>query len=177
MALSSDDLPTPLCPEKTVCRSASSCAQPVDAEPARGAGQQRRDAELAVQADERLVDRRVDEVGLVQAEDRRDAALLGAGEVAVDQVRLQVRLDQRHDDDDLIDVGDQDVLPPREAAGQHAVPRLDALDHAFVASWRAACTQTRSPVVTMLRSSVARSEHPAHGAAELPAVFGLDDAL
>ena len=50
-------------------------------------------------------------------------------QVAVDQVRLQVRLDQRHDDDDLIDVGDQHVLPAARGPRQHAVPRLDALDH------------------------------------------------
>ena len=60
-----------------------------------------------------------------------NAALRGAGEVTVDQVRLQFRLDQRHDDHDLIDVGDQDVLPAARGPRQQPVPRLDALDHTF----------------------------------------------
>ena len=118
MALSSDDLPTPLWPEKTVCRPRSSSRSRSDADARRRAGQQRRNAELAVEADQRLIIRCVHQVGLVQADDRRDAALLGTGQVAVDQVRLQLRLDQGHDDHDLVDVGDQDVLPAARGTGQ-----------------------------------------------------------
>ena len=53
------------------------------------------------------------------------------GEIAIDEVRLQIGFDERHDDDELIDVGDQHVFAFSRGAGQNAVPRLDALDHAF----------------------------------------------
>ena len=66
----------------------------------------------------------------------RSAALLGRDQKAVDQVRLEVRLGGAGDDHDLIDVGDQHVLPAAARAAEHAVPRLDSLDEAFVASGR-----------------------------------------
>src|SRR5262249_51721173 len=144
--------------------------------PAAGAGQQEGNAELVVEADQRLIGGGLDAVGLVQANDRRDAALLGAGEVAVDQVRLEVRLDERDDDDHLIDVGDDDLLAPLGGARQQAVPRLDALDHALVAAHR------EDPDAVAGGDDVAlvgreRFQQAAHRTAEPPAVVGLDDAL
>jgi Methane oxygenase PmoA len=43
-------------------------------------------------------------------------------------VRLQVRLYQRHHDDELIDVGDQDMFAAAASASQNAMPRFHALD-------------------------------------------------
>jgi hypothetical protein len=91
--------------------AAEQLAQSFNAETRARTRQQRGNAELTVKANRGLPVGGVDEVGLVEANQRRDAALLGAGEIAIDQVRFQIRLDQRHDDDDLIDVGDQDMLP------------------------------------------------------------------
>src|SRR5438045_570101 len=60
------------------------------------------------------------------------SVVLRRREVAVDEVRLEIRLNQRHDDDELIDVRDQHVLAPPAGAREHAVPRFDALDDALL---------------------------------------------
>ena len=114
--------------------SAGPCSQPRSRSmpwPVVGAGQERRDAELAVEADQRLIVAPGRRGRPCSGRAAARCRPVGAGQVAVDQVRLQVRLDQRHDDDDLIDVGDQDVLPAARGPRQHAVPRLDALDDAL----------------------------------------------
>ena len=54
---------------------------------------------------------RIDEVDLVDAHDRLDPHPLGFDEEAVDQVRLEVRLGGAGHDHELIDVGDEDLLP------------------------------------------------------------------
>ena len=102
--------------------------------------------------------------------------LAGAGEIAVDQVRLQVGLDERHDDDDLIDVGDEDMLPAARGARQNAVPRLDAFDEAFVVERRP------NPDVIAGRDDVAfvgrqRLEQAPYFGANLSAVVHLHDAV
>ena len=61
--------------------------------------------------DERLIIRRVDQVRLVEAKNRGDLPLLGTGQVAIDQMRLQLRLNDRHDDDELIHIGDDHMFP------------------------------------------------------------------
>src|SRR6266436_9635823 len=73
-----------------------------------------------------------DQIRFVQTNDRSNSALGGTDEIAVDQVRLEVRLNQRHDDNDLIDVGDNNVLPATGGAGQEAVPRFDSLDESLI---------------------------------------------
>ena len=66
-------------------------------------------------------------------------------------MRLDVRLDQRHDDDHLIDVGDDDVLPAAGGAGQQAMPRLDPLDDAFTPETLFALTRARrTPIKALL---------------------------
>src|SRR4030095_3548585 len=64
--------------------------EPIESHAADGAGQERRNAELAVVADERLMLGRINQIGLVEAKDRPDAALRGAGQIAVDQVRFEI---------------------------------------------------------------------------------------
>ena len=102
-----------------------------DPHPGSRTGEQRRYAQLTVVPYQRLILGRVDQVALVEAQNRRDLALLGAGQIAVDEVRLEVRLNDGHDDDDLIHIGDDDVLPAARRARQHAVPRFDPFDEPF----------------------------------------------
>ena len=78
--------------------------------------------ELGVEADHPLVERRVDQVGLVQDDHRPNAADLGRDQVAVDQGEFQARLLERRDDQDLIDVRDEYVLVSAVTAGDRAVP-------------------------------------------------------
>ena len=131
-------------------------------------------AELGVQADHPLVGRDVDEVGLVQDDDRPDVPLLGGDQVAVDQRQLQPRLGQGRDDQELVDVRRDDVLlaaiPPRER------PRaaLDLLDQALVGPARP------EPDAVARGHDVAavdrqRLEDPPDAAAILLAVLALDD--
>src|SRR6516225_3083309 len=74
-------------------------SQTLDAHPGRGTGQKGWYAELAVKTHDRLARCRFDQVGLVQAQNRSNAALLGADQIPIDEVWLEVRLHQRHDDD------------------------------------------------------------------------------
>src|SRR5438128_503083 len=106
--------------------------QPVDPLSCNGAGQECWNAQLAVQANERLNESMIHQIGLVQTDDRCDPSLGGADQVAINQMRLDVRFDQRHDDDHLIDIGDDDVFPAARGASQQAMPRVDALDESFV---------------------------------------------
>ena len=54
---------------------------------------------------------------------------LGAGQEAVHEVDLEVRLDQRHHEYHLVHVGHQHMLPPARGPRQNPVPRLDPHDH------------------------------------------------
>ena len=118
MALSSDDLPTPLCPATTLARPADGAAEALDAEAGLRAEEQDFIAHLAVDARQRLAERRIDEVDLVDADDGPDAAFFGGHEHAVDQVRLQPRLGGAGDDQQLIDVGDEDLLAAADLRGR-----------------------------------------------------------
>ena len=92
IAFRSELLPTPLWPENgrdPVGRAASrsrSMPRPSAAEVTIGLV-----AELGVEADHPLVEGQVDEVGLVQDDDRPDAADLGRDQVAVDQAAASAR--------------------------------------------------------------------------------------
>jgi hypothetical protein len=102
--------------------------------------------------------------------------LLGDGEVAIDQVRLQVRLDQRDDDDELIDVGDEHVLAAAGGTRQDPATRLDSLNEplavARVAEPDAVAGGDDAPLV-----GDQALEQAADGTAVEGAVFGFDDAL
>src|SRR5260370_41715923 len=93
-------------------------AQKLHTQPRCGAGQECRHTELTVKADDRLVRREVHEVGLVETDERTNPALRGTGEVADDQVWLQIRLDQRPGDPPLIDLGDADAFAAAPAPRQ-----------------------------------------------------------
>ena len=66
--------------------------------------------ELAVQTDDRLERRDVDEIRFVEAENRSDAALLRRDDVSIDEIQLQPRLGHRADDDELVHVRGDDLL-------------------------------------------------------------------
>ncbi len=86
---------------------------------------------MRVNSDERHQIGRLDEIDLVDANDGANAALLGGDEQAVDQVRLHSRLGRARDDDKLIDVGDQHVLPTAASAANDAVAWFDPFDDPF----------------------------------------------
>ena len=75
----------------------------------------------------------------------RSAGLVGADQKAIDQIRLEVRLGGAGDDQQLIDVGDDHVLPAADGAAEHAVARLDALDDPLVDCRRAGTARGRRP--------------------------------
>ena len=128
MAFRSELLPTPLWPETAVTPPRDQGPEAIDAAAVGDGGHDRLVAELGVEADDPLVVGQVDEVGLVEDDDGADAAGLGRDEVAVDQAELQAGLGQGRDDEDLVDVGDEDVLAVAIAAGDHAPTGLDLLD-------------------------------------------------
>ena len=133
-------------------------------------------AELGVQADDPLVERQVDEVGLVQDDHRPDAADLGRDQVAVDQRELQPRLLEGRDDEDLVDVGDEDVLAAAVAAGDRPAAGLDLLDQPFLAAAVAGpepdAVADGDDVAGVDRQGL---EDAADVAGVLAAVVGLDD--
>src|SRR5207247_298730 len=86
---------------------------------------------LAVIANDGLHLHRIDQVRLVEADDRLDPALRRTRQVAVDQVLLELWLFQGDDDHHLIDVGDQHVLAAARFARQDSVAWLDGFDGAF----------------------------------------------
>jgi hypothetical protein len=172
MAFSSEDLPTPLWPGEDRLAVAQMVAQPADAEARPRAGQERGNAQLAVQADQRLVRHRVYQVDLVETDDRRDSALGRARQVAVDEVRLEVRLDQRHDDDKLVHVGHEDVLSAARRPRQQAVTRLDPLDEPLVPGRRPKPDTVAGGDDVALIGGQGPQQSP-DGTAVLPAVVGL----
>jgi len=94
--------------------------QPRQPEAGFGAEQENLVAHLAVHTDQRLNLRRIAQIDLVDADDRPQVTFLGAGNEAVDQVWFQARLGEAADNQRLVDVGNQDVLPTATGAGQCA---------------------------------------------------------
>ena len=128
MALSSDDLPTPLWPATTLSLLASRRRSRSMPWPVAARDEQHAVAHLAIDADQRHQIGRLDEVDLVDAQDRLDPHPLGFDQEAIDQVGLEIRLGGAGHDDELIDVGDQNLLPRFAAAAEDVLPRLDPLD-------------------------------------------------
>src|SRR5262245_56699309 len=117
---------------------------------------------------------RIDEIDCVEAQHRLNAPLGGAGQIAVDQVGLQIGLGKGDDDDDLIDVGDEHMFPAARGAFEHAVTGLDALDEPFIAVARSNPDAiTRGDDVALVGRQAL--EQAAHGTAVLATVVGLHD--
>ena len=88
----------------------------------------------------------VDEIGLVQDDDRRRAALPGDDEIALDAPRVEVVI-ETGDEEDRVDVGGDDLLFGRIAGGaprEAAEPRQHGADPG-VAAVRGGSTATQSP--------------------------------
>src|SRR5205085_705436 len=97
-------------------------------------------------------------------------------QVAVDQVRLEIGLDQGHDNDDLIDVGDEDVFAAAGSPCQQAVAGLHAVDEAFVGAggFEPDPVAGGDDAAFFGRKG---AQEPAQSAFELFAVFGFNNAL
>src|SRR5262249_40580270 len=83
---------------------------------------------------------------------------------------------QGHDNHDLIDVGDENVLAAARGAGEQSMAGLDALDQPLIIEGRS----KPDPVaggddVSFIGYETA--QQPANGTAILPAVFHLDHAV
>ena len=128
MAFNSDDFPTPLCPTTTLARPPTkprnrSTPNPLAAETSSNAV-----SHPAVDADQRLQIGPIDQIDFVDAQHRLNSVLLGRDQKAIDQVRLDPRFGGAGDDENLVDICDQDMLPAAARAGQHSAARLDSLD-------------------------------------------------
>src|SRR5262249_34812427 len=144
--------------------------------------------ELVIEANKGLNESMVNQVRFVETNDGSNPAMGRADQISVDQMRLEVRLDEGHDDDDLVNVGDDDVLSAARGASQETMSRLDALDQAFAnnpaLSWgeRAGCGRRGpDPNTVASRDDISlvggeTAKQPADGTAEEPAVIGFHDA-
>ena len=132
MAFKSELLPTPDWPERAVVPRGEDLAEAGDASVVGDRGGDGFVAELVVEAEDPLVVGQVDQVGLVQDDDGADAAFFGGDQVAVDEGGLQGGLFEGGDDQDLVDIGDQDVFAAAVATGDGAVAAVDFFDHALV---------------------------------------------
>ena len=82
----------------------------------------------------------------------RRPALVGADQKAIDQIRLEIRLGRAADDQQLIDVGDDDLLPAAAGAAEHAVRGSTRSMMPFVVG--RGRNSTKSPAATTCRWSV-----------------------
>ena len=101
------------------------------ADAALGGDEQHLVAHLAENASERLEVGRLHEVNLVDAKDGADAVAFRFDQHPVDEVRLEGRFSGARDDNHLVDVGHQHVLPLAAGAAEDAAPRFDPLDEAI----------------------------------------------
>ena len=118
IAFNSDDLPTPLWPGDDALRAGEPLAQSLDAEAGRRRHEQHFVAELRVDADQRHQVGRFTRSILLMQMIGRMPRLLGRDQKAIDEIRLQPRLGGAGDDDQLVDVGHEHVLPPAAGAAQ-----------------------------------------------------------
>ena len=117
-----------------------------------------------------------DQIRFIQTEYRCKLAELGDRQIAVDQVGLEFRFDQRHDDDELIDVRDEYVFLASRRPGENATPWFDPLDHSFAKARVAKPNAVTGRDETSLIRGDA-FEEPADGTANERAVRCLDDAF
>ena len=103
-------------------------SQPGNPRPGLGTGQHHLVAKPGIES--RPADQfgRIEQIDLVDTQNRRDLPLFGADQKPVDQDGLEVV--GGDDDHELIDVGDDQVGTVPAAAREHAVPGFDPLDHA-----------------------------------------------
>ena len=104
-ALTSVDLPTPLCPSSTLVRPASRST--ISVEVGAALRDDVRHSERAVAGEHRL---RVGEVGLGQAQERVHARVVRRDEGPVDQALAGLGVGEGRDDDELVGVGDDHAL-------------------------------------------------------------------
>ena len=86
---------------------------------------------MSIVADKRLQERWVNQVDFIDEDDRLDTALFGGNQDAVDQIRLQPRLGGTGDDEDLVDVGYDDVLAASTCTADAPSTWLDTFDDPF----------------------------------------------
>src|SRR5690606_15286934 len=89
-------------------------------------------AQLCIDTGNLLNIGRVHQIELIEADHRTDVILLGGQQIAIDQRRFESRLGTAGHDQQVIDIGDNHMLAPAAGAAEHAVTRLDALDHSAV---------------------------------------------
>ena len=143
--------------------------------PRRGRDQQHLVAHLPIHAGQRHQVGRLDEVDLVDADQRLDPDPLGFDQEAVDQVRLERRLGGAGHDQQLIDVGHQHVLPAFAGAAEDGAAGLDPLDQAVGFAFRPESHQVaRCDDVPLVGAEV--FQQPPGCAAELAAIVGSHHA-
>ena len=130
--------------------AAEQALQILDARRGRRAGQHDLVAESGIHSQDRLQADLIDQVAFIDAQDRFDAAFMGADQQAIDQIGLKRRIGGRGDDQGLVDVGGDDLLLASRPATERRFPRLDAFDHAVFAVAGRNCTE--SPATTAPRS-------------------------
>ena len=120
----------------------------------------------------------LDQIDLVDANQWADAPFFGGDQQTIDQMGLQPRLGGAGNDGQLIDVGDQDLLPPSHRAADAALPRLDPLNDPLTG----VAVRDRAKLHPVAgRHDVAligseRLEQPPGGTLDDLAGFGLDRA-
>src|SRR5262249_36497573 len=102
-----------------------------DVESCFGAGEKDPVTHSTIDAHERLEGGPVDEIDLVNADNWADPVLLRGHKESVDQIRLEIGLGRAGNNEHLIDVGDDDMLPAAASAREDAAARLDSLDEAI----------------------------------------------
>ena len=105
--------------------------QSINAKPSGRGDEQDVVTELRIDANERHQIGRLDEIDLVDADDRPNLGTLGGHEQPVDQVRFDAWLCRARHDDQLVDVRDQHMLSTAAGAAHYAVAWFDALDDAL----------------------------------------------
>ena len=135
----------------------------------------RRVAHPGVDAGQRHQAGCVDEIDLVDADDRANAGRLRSHDQAVEERRLQVGHGCAAHDDHLVDVRDEHVAASTAGAAEGIPPLLDRLDHAdarFVADLHPVAGGNRMP---LLRGK--HAQQASGGAADGSPVGGAHEAL
>ena len=94
--------------------------------------QDRAVAHASIHANQRLQVGRVDQIDLVDADDRSYSPFLRSDQESIDQVWLNGWLGGATDDQQLVDIRHQDMLSPAARPADNAMPRFHAFDNAFI---------------------------------------------